>query len=107
MLVYGLKTCDACRKAVKALKAAGEDVRLVDIREEPLEHDQIEHLVDELGPELVNKRSTTWRELDEAARDLPVAALLEAHPTVMKRPVIDTGHALYLGWGAEVEAALT
>jgi arsenate reductase-like glutaredoxin family protein len=107
MIVYGLKSCDTCRKAVKALSAAGHDARLVDIRADPLEPEQIARFVEVFGDRLVNRRSTTWRGVSEAERALPEAALIAAHPSVMKRPVIDTGDALYLGWDAGVSAALT
>ncbi|WP_025310624.1 arsenate reductase family protein [Roseicyclus elongatus] len=107
MIVYGLKTCDTCRKAVKALQGAGHDVRLVDVRAAPLTPDQIEAFVATFGEKIVNRRSTTWRGLSEVERALPEADLVAAHPSVMKRPVIDAGGPLYLGWDAGVRAALT
>ena len=107
MRVYGLKTCDTCRKAVKALEAAGHSVSFVDIRAEPLSGAQIARFLEAFGPRLVNTRSTTWRGLSEAARAEAPEAVLAAHPALMKRPVIDSGSALYLGWDAGVRAALT
>jgi arsenate reductase-like glutaredoxin family protein len=58
------------------------------------------------GDALVNRKSTTWRGLDDAARAAEPLALIAAHPAVMKRPLIDAGGTLYLGWGKEVQAAL-
>lgn len=107
MIVYGLKTCDTCRKAVKALTAAGHDVRLVDLRAVPLSPTQIEAFVTAFGDKIVNRRSTTWRGLSERERARPEADLIAAHPSVMKRPVIDAGGPLYLGWDAGVRDALT
>ncbi|MDT8329354.1 MAG: arsenate reductase, partial [Roseovarius sp.] len=52
------------------------------------------------------RKSATWRGLSEAERAAPPLALIAAHPTVMKRPLIDAGGTLYLGWGPEVQAAL-
>lgn len=102
MRIFGLKACDTCRKAAKAL---GAD--LVDVRAEPLTTEQIARFETAFGDALVNRRSTTWRGLDETAQAMAVPDLLAAHPAVMKRPVIetDTG-ALYLGWGKDVQAAL-
>ncbi len=37
---------------------------------------------------VINRRSTTWRELDETARQGEPVALLQAHPSLMKRPLI-------------------
>jgi len=104
MRIYGLKTCDTCRAAVKAL--AGQGAVLVDVRETPLAAAKVARFLDVFGEALVNRRSTTWRGMPETERAGPPAALLAAHPALMKRPVIEAGGALYLGWDAEVKAAL-
>lgn len=101
MKLYGLKNCDTCRKAARA--TGGE---LVDIRAEPLDAAQIARFLDAFGEALVNRRSTTWRGLDEAERVMDPLALIAAHPSVMKRPVIDAGESLLLGWDAKTKAAL-
>ncbi|MBL4626984.1 MAG: arsenate reductase [Roseicyclus sp.] len=101
MHIYGLKACDNCRAAVKALDGAV----LVDIREAPLQAAQIQAFYAAFGEALINRRSTTWRNLTDDERALEPAALIAAHPTVMKRPVIEaTDGALTLGWTAEVRA---
>lgn len=102
MKVYGIKTCDTCRKAVKAL-----DATLHDIREAPLSEEDLARFLETFGEKLVNTRSTTWRGLSEAERAGRPEDLLRAHPTLMKRPVIETADGrLYLGWGSEVKAEL-
>ncbi|WP_414897577.1 arsenate reductase family protein [Rhodovulum sp. YEN HP10] len=106
MVIYGLKTCDSCRKAKSALLGMGKEVQLHDLRDDPLSRDELARFLAALGPDLVNRRSTTWRGLDEAARAGDPLDLLEAHPTLMKRPVIEAGGQLYLGWNARTEAAL-
>lgn len=100
--VYGIKTCDTCRKAVKAL-----DVELHDIRTSPLSMAQLAQFHEAFGDALLNTRSTTWRGLSDEERALAPLDLLAAHPTVMKRPVIDRDGTLYLGWGKDVQAALS
>ncbi|MEX3016357.1 arsenate reductase family protein [Gymnodinialimonas hymeniacidonis] len=103
MRIYGLKACDTCRKAVKALDGA----ELVDVRADPLGPDQIARFLEAFGDALVNTRSTTWRGLDESERAKAPEALLTAHPALMKRPVIETDDGtLHLGWGKDVQAAL-
>lgn len=99
MRVYGVKACDTCRKAVKALGA-----ELVDIRATPLDADQIAAFHATFGEALLNKRSTTWRGLSEAERAMDPVALIAAHPTVMKRPVIEKDGKLTLGWTKDVQA---
>ncbi len=106
MHIYGLKNCDTCRKAVKELTAAGREVALIDIRATPLDAETRARFLAAFGEALVNRRSTTWRGLSEEDRAAPPEALLAAHPALMKRPVIDTGQVLYLGWDATVQAAL-
>ncbi len=111
MRVFHLKACDTCRKAIKALQAAGHRPELVDVRADGMETDTIARLMQCVGRDtLLNTRSTTWRGLDEAERadldDAKAVALIAAHPTLMKRPVIETGGAVHVGWTKDVQAAL-
>lgn len=104
MIIYGLKNCDTCRKARKAVEAAGKDVVFRDVRAEPLERAELAEFLERLGPDLVNRRSTTWRGLSDAERAGDPLDLLAAHPSLMKRPVVQFGDALLLGWSAQVQA---
>lgn len=99
--IYGIKTCDNCRKAIKFLDAAFQDVRVT-----PLSAVQLESFYAEFGDAVINKKSTTWRGLDEAERSREPISLLVDHPTLMKRPVIELDGKLYLGWGKDVQADL-
>lgn len=102
MELWGLKTCDTCRKALAALPGA----TFRDVREQPLSPAEIAALLEQFGPALVNRASTTWRGLAEEERALDPAALLAAHPALMKRPVILTKGDRHLGWNPTVRAAL-
>jgi len=102
MIVYGIKSCDTCRRALKSLPGA----RLHDIRAKALPDHVARAAAARFGAALINRNSATWRGLSEAERMGASCALIAAHPTVMKRPLIDAGDALYLGWGREVQAAL-
>ena len=112
LIFYGLKTCDTCRKALKELEAASRTLRVVDVRDDGIPGDVLAALVAAVGPEaLVNRRSTTWRGLDDAERARAgtadgATALLAEHPTLMKRPVIRDGETIHVGWGPDVRAAL-
>ncbi len=100
--LWGLKTCDTCRKALKSLPAA----EFRDIRATPLTDAEIAVLLNEFGEKLVNRASTTWRGLSEEERAQAPAQLLAQHPALMKRPVIRAGGVWYLGWTPAVRAAL-
>jgi arsenate reductase-like glutaredoxin family protein len=100
--IYGIKTCDTCRKATKTL-----GLELTDIRTNPLSLDELKRFHAAFGDALLNTRSTTWRGLSQDERARPPLDLLSDHPTLMKRPVIDVEGKLYLGWGKDVQAALS
>ncbi|MDV4145421.1 ArsC/Spx/MgsR family protein [Shimia sp. FJ5] len=102
MRLYGLKTCDTCRKALKVLGNA----EFVDVRAEGVPEALLNRAYAEFGGALVNTRSTTWRGLSAAERQEAPISLLQKHPTLMKRPLIEVDGALYLGWGKDVQAAL-
>lgn len=102
MILYGLKTCDTCRKALKSLP----DAEFVDVRADGVPQDVLSSAHAQFGPALLNTRSTTWRGLDEQQRQRNPLDLLAEHPTLMKRPLIESQGQLYLGWGKDVQAAL-
>ena len=102
MQIYGLKTCDTCRKAIKALPQA----EFVDVRAQGVPAPMMAAALAQFGAALVNTRSTTWRGLSEAERLAAPEALLADHPTLMKRPLISDGAQLYLGWTKDVQTAL-
>lgn len=106
MQLYGLKTCDTTRKALKTLREAGLEVTYIDVRSDGVPADLLSWLLVAFGEELVNRRSTTWRGLSDSERAGDAHELLLAHPTLMKRPVIHTDEDFYLGWGKDVQAQL-
>ncbi len=58
------------------------------------------------GDKAMNTRSTTWRALSEDERAAGADALIAAHPTLMKRPVIEKEGVWYQGWTPDVKRAL-
>jgi arsenate reductase len=102
MVLYGLKTCDTCRKARQALP----DARFVDVRDDGVPSDVLNAAYEHFGMDLVNTRSTTWRGLSDAERDTPPLVLLKDHPTLMKRPLIVSDREFYLGWKKDVQSQL-
>ena len=103
LTVYHLKSCDTCRKAIKALSAAGHDVTLIDVRADRVSPESLKRLQTEIGTgKLLNTRSTTWRGISSADKagltDDKALALMTEHPTLIKRPVIDSGDHVTAGW---------
>jgi len=102
MILYGLKTCDTCRKALKSLPNA----EFRDVRTDGLPQDVMSAALERFGGALLNRKSTTWRGLSESERAQSPLELLAAHPSLMKRPLIEAQGALYLGWGSDTQSAL-
>ncbi|WP_438957110.1 arsenate reductase family protein [Cognatiyoonia sp.] len=104
MRVFALKSCETCRKAIKALTQAGLTFEVIDVRADGVAEGELVAILDQFGEEALNKASTTWRGLDEAARADDPLALLTAHQTLIKRPVITDGNRWTLGWKADAQS---
>ena len=101
--LYGIKNCDTVKKAIKWLDARGIDYQFHDFRADGLSEDDLQEWLDELGWEtLVNKRSTSWKQLDPDTKDamstMTAKAVILAQPTLIKRPLLDTGHSISTGF---------
>lgn len=109
--LYGVTTCDTCRKARRWLDSAGIEYQYIDLRDDGIERSRLDGwLATHGGKKLINKRSRTWRELDTDARaaceQAPLTYLIE-HPTLIKRPVLETGDTSLVGFStASYESAL-
>lgn len=105
---YGLTSCDTCRAALQAIAAGGINIDRKDVRADGVPADILSQLIDAHGTDaVINKRSTTWRGLDEEARVGDPLALLLAHPALMKRPVILLANGTsHIGWTSQAKAAL-
>tara|TARA_R110002095_G_scaffold182350_1_gene159652 strand:+ start:627 stop:977 length:351 start_codon:yes stop_codon:yes gene_type:complete len=108
--LYGLKNCDTCKLALKEIAAAGLEHRFVDIRAEADLMALVPVWVKIAGAKLLlNTRSTSWRALtmqEQKLADTEPAALLIANPTLVKRPVIEAGGELHVGWTPAVRAVV-
>ncbi len=102
--LYGISNCDTVRKARRWLEQRHIDYRFHDFREDGLSAEQVRDWLEQLGWEtLVNRRSTGWKALDPSRREAmdnvsALPAILET-PTLIKRPLLDTGHELHVGFG--------
>lgn len=103
--LYGIKNCDTVKKARKWLEQHGVEYQFHDFRVDGLEEEQVSGWLGELGWEnLVNRRSTSWKALDQTTRDSmdeqSALASILAQPTLIKRPLLDTGHERFTGFSA-------
>ncbi|PJI91202.1 arsenate reductase-like glutaredoxin family protein [Yoonia maricola] len=104
MRFFGLKSCDTCRKALKALSAAGHEPTVIDVRADGVSDSDLATIITQFGDAALNRASTTWRGLSDTEKASDPAALLAAHPTLMKRPVIEVDGDWTIGWKADVQA---
>jgi len=94
LTVYGIKSCDTCRRARKFLESRGIEFRFHDLREDGLDIQMLERWSARIDWErLLNRKSLTWRKIPEADRndmtkDRAFASMLD-QPTLVKRPVLE------------------
>ena len=112
---YGLKACDTCRKARKELDAAGVEYAYRDVRGDDgsggVAAADLRRWAAAVGWEtLLNKSSTTWRNLPDADRsdltETRAIKLLADNPTLIKRPIITNDTQVWVGWKADVKTAV-
>ncbi|MEO1036364.1 MAG: Spx/MgsR family RNA polymerase-binding regulatory protein [Pseudomonadota bacterium] len=109
-VLFGLATCDSCRKAQRWLKDNQRDFSFHDVRRDGLTIQMLERWADAVGWErLVNRKSLTWRKIpsldrDNLDRNRALALLLE-NPTLLKRPVLEIGADVVVGFDAAAYAA--
>lgn len=103
--LFGIKNCDTVKKAQKWLANQHVDVQFHDFRVDGIDQTWLMALLAQL-PEsaVVNKKSTTYRQLDEqqkSASGAALIALLLAQPTLIKRPVLHHNDQFYVGFAAD------
>jgi arsenate reductase (glutaredoxin) len=93
--LYGIANCDTVKRARAWLTEQGHAHRFHDFKKEGVPADRLQAWADACGlPVLLNRRGTTWRQLDPAAQQRAAdasgaLALMQAQPSVIKRPVVE------------------
>lgn len=104
--LYGIPNCDTVKKARAFLAERGVAHAFHDFRKQGVPVDALDRWIAGLGWEaLLNRRGTTWRQLDPArqARVADAAsakALMLELPSVIRRPVVENGAELHVGFDA-------
>lgn len=94
--LYGLDSCDTCKKARNWLTRFGIEHRFVDYRANRVPAETLKSWAGQLGgwDKLINRASTTWRQLPDTRKtpgsDPEWTLLLKEHPALVKRPVLIT-----------------
>jgi len=109
--IFSLKNCDTCKKAIKWLDGQAIAYENHDVRADGLTVDIIAPLMQAVGWEiLINRRSTTWRGLDETQKtelnDNKAITLIVENPTLMKRPVFVRSDRVLVGFTADIQKQL-
>jgi arsenate reductase (glutaredoxin) len=104
--LYGIPNCDTVKKARTWLAAAGVDYAFHNYKTDGVPPEKLAAWADAVGWEaLLNRAGTTFRKLPDADRAgldrIKALALMVAHPSLIKRPVIEHGRGLLVGFDAE------
>ena len=101
--VYGIKNCDSVKKARRWLENHSVDYSFHDFRADGLQQQLLEEWLRQVEyTALLTTRSRTWKELSAEQRDNmqreKALQLMLDYPTLIKRPVLDTGNTLQVGF---------
>ena len=104
--LYGIKNCDTVKKARLWLDQNGIAYQFHDFRADGLTLEQLNHFAARVDwNSLLNRSSTSWRQLSgEQQSDLTVEkalALMLCTPTLIKRPILENGSSIILGFDEE------
>ena len=108
--IYGIKNCDTMKKARAWLDSHGVAYSFHDYKSEGIAKEKLKSWSNELGWEtLLNRAGTTFRKLPENDREglneRKAIALMLAQPSMIKRPVLDVGGRLLVGFKPEIYAS--
>jgi Spx/MgsR family transcriptional regulator len=104
--IYGIKNCDTMKKARAWLDHRGVAYAFHDYKSAGIERARLEHWAHVVGWEsLLNRAGTTFRKLSDKDKDglseKKAVALMLAQPSMIKRPVLDIGGRVLVGFKPE------
>lgn len=104
--IYGIKNCDTMKKAFRWLDDNNLDYAFHDYKKEGVNEAQAKAWLEQLGWEnVINKRGTTWRKLEEDIKNTmdnnSAIQIMLAQPSIIKRPLITFKESIFLGFNAE------
>ena len=110
-VIYGIPNCDTMKKARAWLESQGVAYEFHDYKKAGIERSKLEAWLKAVGWEvLLNRAGTTFRKLPESARsgltEAKATRLMLEQPSMIKRPVLERGKTLLVGFNPEKYAAL-
>jgi arsenate reductase len=104
--IYGIRNCDTMKKAFAWLDARKVDYEFHDYKKDGVPAGKLKEWAGKAGWEkLVNSRGPTWRKIPEAEKEnldeARAIALLQKNSSAIKRPIVETGTALLIGFDPE------
>ncbi|EAR10219.1 arsenate reductase [Reinekea blandensis] len=101
--IYGIRNCDTLKKTLAWFKAHDTEVEFIDYKKQPPDHALASTFVSALGWEqVINKRGTTWRKLDDAIKasinEQSAIQLMLEQPSIIKRPIIQQDDNFWVGY---------
>ncbi|MCG8316334.1 MAG: ArsC family reductase [Pseudomonadales bacterium] len=110
-IMYGIKNCDTIKKARKWLDESSIEFQFHDFRKDGISPEKIKGWINAVGWEvLLNKRGTTWRQLDEKVKanvdEASAIDMMLDNPAIIKRPVLETNGQITVGFKPEEYAKL-
>ena len=107
--IFGIKNCDTMKKARTWLDTHKVPYSFHDYKASGIDKPTLEGWAKKVGWEvLLNRAGTTFKKLPDADKDglneRKALALMEAQPSMIKRPVLDLGGKLLVGFKPEIYA---
>ena len=104
--IYGIKNCDTMKKAFAWLDARKLDYEFHDYKKEGVPAGKLKNWAQRVGWEkLVNSRGPTWRKIPDAEKEnlneARALSLLERHSSAIRRPIVEAGDRLLIGFDAD------
>lgn len=102
MKIFGIKNCDKIKKTIKWCQQQDKDYELHDYRIDGIDNSLLESFLQHHPiTELVNKRSTTWRQLSDEQKSTLEPTTIINNPTLLKRPIVEIDQQLHIGYFPE------
>lgn len=105
--MYGIPNCDTIKKARKWLQQHEVEYRFHDYKKQGTDENQLKSWLNEMGWEqLINKRGTSWRKLDESIKtsmnnEFATQVMMD-NPSIIKRPLLQVRDKFILGFDESI-----
>ena len=113
LTIYGIKNCNSIKKTIDLISELGLAYKFHDYKKQGIDADTIKTWLDTKGQDVIlNKKGTTWKKMSEAEQQQALECeenlikVLTTHTSLIKRPVINTGHHFIVGFNEDEIRAL-